>query len=253
MSFNEATLTMYGAPSREEFEYQGQLQAGDNSGIFRTVVGLAKGETRFTMQNLEKDFLGNEMWVRDTVFIPVEHRNDWKRIMRTTENITEEVLAKQALTESEGRLRQAYEAISEANEDLEDRVARRTAELANAQRLANVGSWLWTYESDELASCLEEYARIHGVDMEEIFDLMKHQMERVIHPDDRAFVESEFKRFDAENSDFEIEYRIIRLDGEVRHLRELGEIVTDHTGRAIAHSGTVQDITQLKQEEEMLR
>ena len=255
-NFNAATLVMYDAPNREafeEFEDSGGLQANDISGMARTAAALASGEVRFTTQNVERDFHGNEMVVRDSVFVPVDHRNDWKRVMRTTENITGEALARQALAESETRLRQANQAITEANEALEQRVSRRTRDLANAQRLAGLGSWTWDLRTDRLVSCSEEFARIYGVEMDEIHDLMENLQDRVLHPDDRESVWRELQYFHEQHLDFEIEYRIVRADGEVRHLRELGEVTRDDSGRPITHSGTVQDITAVKLEEEKLR
>ncbi len=75
---------------------------------------------------------------------------------------------------------------------------------------------------------------------------MAEQMERVIHPDDREQVEAAFRRFDAEGSDFDLEYRIVQPDGEVRHVQEIGKAVLDDSGRAIEQIGTVQDITDRK-------
>ena len=255
-NFNAATLVMYDAPTRkafEEFEHSGGLQANDISGMARTVAALASGEVRFTTQNVERDFHGNEMVVRDSVFVPVDHRNDWKRVMRTTENITGEALARQALAESETRLRQANQAITEANEELEQRVSRRTRDLANAQRLAGLGSWTWDLRTDRLISCSDEFARIYGVEMDEVDDLMENLQDRVLHPDDRESVWRELQYFHEQHLDFEIEYRIVHTDGEVRHIKELGEVTRDDSGRPITHSGTVQDITAVKLEGEKLR
>ena len=124
--------------------------------------------------------------------------------------------------------------------------------LAKAQQLAKIGNWRWSIERDELLSCSEEFARIHGVDLDGIHDLMSHQMERVIHPEDRDRVAQAFKGFDDKGCDYDIEYRIKRPDGEVRHLHEIGEAVSDRSGRVVEHVGTVQDITERKFAEEAL-
>ncbi len=126
------------------------------------------------------------------------------------------------------------------------------AALAEAQRLAKVGNWRWSIERDQLVSCSDEFARIHGVEPEAIHDLMKDEMARVIHPEDRERVSAAFKRFDQESLDYDIEYRIVLPDGEVRHIYEIGEAVCDCTGRLIEQVGTVQDITERKMAEEAL-
>ena len=134
----------------------------------------------------------------------------------------------------------------------EETLRASEATLKAAQRLAMIGDWRWSVERDELVSCSEEYARIHGVGVDEIDALMKNQMERVIHPDDRDCVEAEFNRFDEEGIDYEIEYRIVRPDGECRHVLEISEAIRDASGRTIEQVVTVQDITERKQVEEAL-
>ncbi len=145
----------------------------------------------------------------------------------TTSDITERVLREEALRQSE-------------------------AALAQAQRQAKIGHWRWSVVENRLVSGSEEYARIHGVGLDEIEELLDQQMERVIHPDDRERVEAEFARFDETGVDYEIEYRIVRPDGEVRHVLEIGEAVLDDAGRAVEQTGTVQDITERKQAEKAL-
>jgi PAS domain S-box-containing protein len=127
-----------------------------------------------------------------------------------------------------------------------------TATLAEAQRQAKVGSWRWSVTEDRLISCTEEVARIHGVSQDAFHDLVKHQMDRIIHPEDRVRVARAFKQFDEDGSDYKVDYRVVRPDGEVRHVLEIGKALCDESGRAIEQLGTVQDITDLKQAERAL-
>jgi len=137
----------------------------------------------------------------------------------------------------------------EAQQDLQD---SRSA-LAEAQALAKVGNWRWSIPENRLISCSPEYARIHGVGPDEIHALMEKQLEQVIHPGDRERVATAFERFDEEGCDFEIEYRIVRPDGEIRHVLELGRVIRNANGQATAQSGVVQDITERKRAEEDVR
>jgi len=125
--------------------------------------------------------------------------------------------------------------------------------LLQAQRQAKIGSWEW-YEPDlKLVSCSEEYARIHGVTTDEIAALIDQQMEKVIHPEDRDRVAAVYRDIDETGNPYEIEYRILRADGEIRHVFELGEASLDADGRPVVQTGTLQDITERKQAEEELR
>ncbi|MCP4328598.1 MAG: PAS domain S-box protein [Alphaproteobacteria bacterium] len=135
----------------------------------------------------------------------------------------------------------------------EETLRKSQADLAEAQRMAKIGHWYWSIETDELVSCSEEYARIHGVSPDRIKSHLAKQMEEIVHPEDRDRVRKAFKEADDEGRDYEIGYRIIRPDGEVRHVHEIGEAVRDENGRPIAHAGTIQDVTEQKLIEEALR
>ncbi len=136
--------------------------------------------------------------------------------------------------------------------DAEQALRLSQAALSRAQRQARIGNWCWDIPGNRLISCSEEYARILGVAIEEVPKLLGAQRKRVIHSEDRERVEKEFQRFDAGALDYEIEYRIVRPDGEIRHVLEIGETVCGHDGRAMEQTGTVQDITERKRSEEDL-
>ena len=127
------------------------------------------------------------------------------------------------------------------------------AALAEAQAQAKIGNWRWSIVEDRLVSCSEEFARIYGVGLDGIYELLAHEVERVVHPDDRQRVAEAFARFDAECGDYEIEYRITRADGEVRDVVEIGSTVCDSGGRPVEQTGIVQDITERKAAEQAVR
>ncbi len=140
----------------------------------------------------------------------------------------------------------------ELRQETEDALRESEARLKQAQRQARLGYWRWSFEEERLTYWSVETAEICGypVDQGPIdYDVMM----RAFHPEDRDRVLTEYSAADAEKSDYRIEYRAVNGDGEIRHVREIGEIEYGADGEPIAHVGTVQDITDLKQIEQALR
>jgi PAS domain S-box-containing protein len=139
-----------------------------------------------------------------------------------------------------------------SHRETEDELRRSQAYLERAQRLAQIGNWRWSVEREELIDCSESYTEIHGVSRSEIGERIKHQLEDAIHPDDREHVRVACRELEETGASYEIEYRIIRPDGEVRHVQQFGEKIFDDSGKLIETMGTLQDVTELRQVEEFL-
>src|SRR5262249_41742866 len=74
-----------------------------------------------------------------------------------------------------------------------------------------------------------------------------------IHPDDRQrLADADTVARDCRRS-IDMEYRILRPDGEVRIVHERAEPVCDEVGRPVRLIGTVHDVTELKAAESRLR
>jgi PAS domain S-box-containing protein len=75
-----------------------------------------------------------------------------------------------------------------------------------------------------------------------------------IHPDDRERMESfRAASLTSDSSHFEIEYRIVRPDGEVRWVMVRGQCFRDAGGRPERFAGSVIDVTKKKRMQEALR
>jgi PAS domain S-box-containing protein len=124
-------------------------------------------------------------------------------------------------------------------------------QLAEAQRLAHVGSFVWDLGTDT-ASWSDELYRIFGLDRE-AFPARPDAVSTLVHPEDRAEVERVMTESLRTGKPFAIQSRIVRPDGEVRVLDSRGEVVADGSGRPVRLLGVSQDITERKRAEDVLR
>jgi PAS domain S-box-containing protein len=132
----------------------------------------------------------------------------------------------------------------------EQELRRSEANLAEGQRISHTGSWAWNAHSDALFWSVEHF-RIFGLDPDKAAS--RELGFGMIHPEDRTFVEDIFQGAVREKSDFEVEYRIVRPDGTVRHLCSVGHPVLSESGDLGEYVGTVIDRTDRKHAEEALR
>jgi PAS domain S-box-containing protein len=114
-------------------------------------------------------------------------------------------------------------------------------QLADAQRVAQVGSWEWDLGTGTLAPS-DELCRIFGLPLGVKLS-MARDVPRILHPADLQRVEAELERMRTDPSPFEFEHRIVRTDGTVRTVLTRGEGVVDEHGRVVRFIGTDQDIT----------
>ncbi|HLM85678.1 MAG TPA: EAL domain-containing protein [Solirubrobacteraceae bacterium] len=124
------------------------------------------------------------------------------------------------------------------------------AQLANAQRLAHLGSWEWDLKRDAVERSAED-CRIYGLDADSP-PMTYRQALHAVHPDDRDRVEQQIRAALDGAKPFTYEMRILRGDGEVRTLLTHGELQVD-AGRVLKVRGTHQDITDRKRMESQLQ
>ena len=128
-----------------------------------------------------------------------------------------------------------------------DSLRHRDKLLDVAEQLAHIGHCEWDFDNDCLISCSEGYARIYGLDMNEIlaaqssWDAVLEQ----VHPDDREHYTQSY-RGQRETGSHDVEYRILRGDDEVRFIHETGTVEFDADGRATGAFGLIQDVTDIK-------
>ena len=121
--------------------------------------------------------------------------------------------------------------------------------LECAEGVAQMGSWDWHLEPDELLWSDNLY-RIFGLEPGEITPTPGYALERV-HRDDRERVEREVELARAGRLR-PLEYRIVRPDGMVCHLRTSEAVVEQANGRPRRIVGSIQDITDWHRAERMI-
>lgn len=138
-----------------------------------------------------------------------------------------------------------------ARKRAEEEATRQNESLSQAQRIAHLGSWDWDVVRDE-AKWSDEMFRIFGLDpVESGGDLAKALS--LMHPEDRTKVEEAVSQAIDGSHPYDIEYRIVRPDGNVRRLHARGEVFRDAGGRPTRMIGTVHDVTSIREAEEGLR
>jgi PAS domain S-box-containing protein len=134
---------------------------------------------------------------------------------------------------------------------MEAALQERERQLAEAQRVAHVGSFAWDAVTDRV-SWSDELYRIYGLDPQSFGATFDAFVARV-HPDDRPLVLDTIRQAMAAGGPFRMQERIVRPSGEVRHLSSWGEVVCDGQGRPVRLVGICQDVSEQRRQEEALR
>lgn len=144
--------------------------------------------------------------------------------------------------------------------DISERVAAEArlhqveANLLTAQALAHVGSFECDWPVTTKSFWSDEFFRIVGLDPDGPTISPQDFVRDFAHPEDRARVEARLAEDVKKSSGGgEIEYRIVRPDGTVRHIQTIYQIVTDPVTGAARIQGTIIDQTFRRHAEEALR
>jgi PAS domain S-box-containing protein len=158
-----------------------------------------------------------------TVMEIIPESEDGLVYLGSSQDVTETKLAEAALRASE--------------EDL----VRANVQLSAAQRLSQTGSFTWDLERDE-HDWSEVIYKVFGFPQG-----CKVNMEMIasaIHPEDISHVEALLKRATV-GEKFELAFRVIRPDGDMRHAHVIGQRIEQFNDRPV-FMGALQDITSRK-------
>jgi PAS domain S-box-containing protein len=141
--------------------------------------------------------------------------------------------------------------------DIEDRkraekaLRQSESHLAEAQRLAHTGSWVWSVPERDALYLSDEWYRIYGFDPEEGMPTWEERLQR-IHPEDRAEWEGTFDRAVVGKSEYEVEFRVLLPDGTVKYIHAVGHPVLNTAGDLVQFVGSSMDISDRKRAEMLL-
>jgi diguanylate cyclase (GGDEF)-like protein/PAS domain S-box-containing protein len=138
----------------------------------------------------------------------------------------------------------------ERAEDALERLERSEHALAEAQRLAGIGSWEW----DPIANSVrwsDELYRIVGVERK-TFEINADSFYARVPPEERATIERTIEATLRTTEPFQLEHRVVHGDGSVRTLDSRGRVELDGDGRVVRLLGTAQDITERRAAERLL-
>jgi len=128
------------------------------------------------------------------------------------------------------------------------KLQRSEAYLAEAQRLSHTGSFGWNPDTGEIVWSDETY-RIFEFDCG-TKPTLNMLVER-LHPQDRALFQQVIDRASQTATDFEHEYRLLLVDGRVKHVHAIAQALQDASGKC-EFIGAVTDISERKTAEEKI-
>jgi PAS domain S-box-containing protein len=162
-------------------------------------------------------------------------------------------------------LKETEQELVQLNQELERRVAERTADLERsqaelrkseahliaAQRIALLGSWEFEVPSRAIIWSPEVY-RIFERDPEQGPPSFA-DLQEIYLPEDREQHNRVIEHAIASRQAYTLDLRLRRPNGELRYIQARGEPVIDDNGQLLRLVGTVLDITERKQAEQQRR
>src|SRR5580698_6725828 len=135
----------------------------------------------------------------------------------------------------------------------EEKLRRSEAYLAEAQKLAKMGSWAYNPAAEKCIYWSDEMLRIFGLELQTTNLPDREEFLRLVHPEDRDRFNERIDKAFREKTDFVQDYRIVLTNGTVKHIHGIGHPVLDETGNIVEYVGTDVDVTERKRAEEKLR
>ncbi|MGN6257869.1 MAG: PAS domain-containing protein [Solirubrobacterales bacterium] len=216
------------------------------------------GKSPQEMQGIHiSDVLGQELYEKNLAYMEGALRGEPQLFDREIRTPSGEVRYTQASyipdIGEDGEVHGFFVLVTDITERrrIEEELERSYDRLAEAERLARLGSWDWDIPDSKM-TCSNGLFEIYGISAEEFDESYEADSSKYVHPDDREFVNEEMRQAVETGAPVDFEYRIIRPDGRVRRLHSRAELVADAEGNPLRLTGTAQDVTELRAAAEVL-
>ncbi|MBI3853290.1 MAG: PAS domain-containing protein [Verrucomicrobia bacterium] len=209
---------------------------------FEAFLGLVHPEDRARVkENVEKALVDHEPFVFE------------QRIVRPDRGVRTLHTRGHVALDAAGRAAKMLGVCLDITQDkqTEEEIKKREFQLVEAQRLARLGSWEWHIATNKVIWSAE-LCRLYGIEWQVLPTDLDDFLRRV-YPSDYSAVQRTIEQAYQDQRPFELEYRVLLPDNNLRWLHGLGRVVADASGRRLRMLGTAQDITERKQAEEALR
>jgi len=133
----------------------------------------------------------------------------------------------------------------------EEQLKQGAARLAEAQRIARMGSWEWDIATNRTIWSDELY-HLFGIDPQGYAATYEAFLEQV-HPDDIEKIRGTIATCVRDDRPFSFDYRLRTRDGGDRVFTSVGRLITDETGTPVRMLGIGQDVTEARRAEAELR
>jgi len=138
----------------------------------------------------------------------------------------------------------------ERSEDALARLEESERALAEAQRLARIGSWEWDVLENRV-TWSDALHQIFGVAPASFGSTYEDYL-TLVHPDDRELLRCAIDDALRHAAPFQCEHRVLRPEGELRTIDGRGRPGLDANGRVVRLLGTAQDVTEQRLAEQLL-
>jgi PAS domain S-box-containing protein len=130
----------------------------------------------------------------------------------------------------------------------EEKLQRSEAYLAEAQSVTHTGSCAIDGNSRQILYWSDEMFRLFAFDPEQGLPMWEQWVQR-IHPEDLDKFRAAGDRTFIEKAHCDVEFRIVKPDGTVRHIHAIGHPALSPSGELVQVVGTMVDVTERKRAE----